>query len=83
MLPGLDKLEKDTILVIVFTKVMAGLVIVLTGLAMLANHWNEQAEPDVTEPDYHVDHGGGHGDDHGGGHGDDHGGDDHAEPAAH
>ena len=82
MLPGLDKLEKDTILVIVLTKAMAGLVIVLTGLAMLANHWNEQAEPSVAQVDYHVDdHGGGHGDEHGGG--GEHGGDEHAEPAAH
>jgi nickel/cobalt exporter len=80
---GNIEIANDTLEVLTFAGLATGAIVVFTGLGMLANNWNQQANPDREV--YHYSHEsfaahGGHGDDHGG-HGDDHGGE-HEAPAA-
>lgn len=60
---GNIELDTDTIQVLVFVGLATGAIVTFTGIGMLANNWNSQANPDREAVDYsHVadDHGGGH-----------------------
>lgn len=76
---GKFEIDADTIQVAVFVGLATGAIVTFTGIGMLANNWNKQADADRTVIDYgHALHEASHGGDHGEAHGDD-----HAEPAAH
>ena len=75
---GNFEIDTDTIQVAVFVGLATGAIVTFTGVGMLANNWNREANPDRVEVDYghalKALKSGSHGDEHGG---------DHAEPAAH
>jgi len=46
---GPIKLENDTIIVLAITAIATGLIVALSGLAMLATYWNQDAESPLPE----------------------------------